>query len=183
MNEHIPDERGALVADYAHPRPAQRRVSGWLLRVMLAGALFGVFGLVLVGVLLGLGLLPIMALFLAVLILPLLQLAVLHPLVSVYERGLWLQPLLGDPVWVPWDAITRLEPHTLIHRGPRTARDQDHDGRLVVVEHGLPRAFAVVGLMAGLGWRARAFGISTHSQTDYADLLKTIRQRTGKRAS
>lgn len=170
---------GALIAEHPHPRPALRRITGWLLRLGLAGCAAGIAGLLLLAIIHALPLLGLMALFLAALALPLLQLAVLHPAITVYEDGLWLEPLVGPGVWVPWAAIERIEEHTLIRRGVEKDRQREHFGRLVVAG-GLPRLFAVVGGMAGLGWRVRAFGISTHSHVDYTDLLKTIQRHKGR---
>lgn len=168
-------ERGAWVADHPYPRPALRRLTGLVVTAGLAAAAFGVIGLVVVGVALGLPLLPVMALFLAVLIVPLLLLTVLHPAITVYERGLWLQPLVWRGVWLPWEAITRLEDHTLIRRGKEKDRHVEHFGKLIVVDDGLPRVYVVVGIMAGLG-TARAFGISTLGHADYKALLNAIQR-------
>jgi hypothetical protein len=115
-----------------------------------------------------------------VLTVPLLQLTVLHPHVVVYERGLWLKPLLWSACWVPWDAVSRVEDHTLIHRGQRTTREKPQDGRLIVVETGLPRLSSLVGGLAGLGWGTRAFGIATSNHADYPTLLNAIQRHKGQ---
>lgn len=165
---------GALLSDHPHPRPALRRITAVLVALGIAGALLGMMGLLVLGFGYGLPLLVLSVPFLAALIVPLLQLAVLHPRVTVYERGVWLQPLLGHGVWIAWEDITRIAEHTLIRRGQARGRDREHFGQLIVVERGLPPVFMVVGLMAGLGWRTRAFGISTHSHVEYEALRQAI---------
>lgn len=168
--------RGARIAEHPHPQPTLRRITAGLIALGLAGDALGVIGLLLLAVIYTLPLLGLMALILAGLSVPLIQLAIMHPRVTVYERGLWLEPLLWRGVWVPWAAIRRLEDHTLIRRGKEKDRQTEHFGQLIVVEGALPRVFAVVGGMAGSGWGTRAFGISTHSHVEYAALLKTIRR-------
>jgi len=166
--------RGALLSDHPHPRPALRRITAVLVALGIAGALAGIVGLLVLGFGYGLPLLVLSVPFLAALIVPLLQLAVLHPRVTVYERGVWLQPLLGRGVWIAWEDIARVADHTLIRRGQARSRDREHFGQLIVVERGLPPVFMVIGLMAGLGWRTRAFGISTHSHVEYEALRRAI---------
>ncbi len=121
-------------------------------------------------------LLPVMAVFLAILAAPLLLLTVLHPHIMVYERGLWIKPLLWRGCWIGWESVACIEDHTLIQRGKRTRWDKARDGHLIVVDEGLPRAFEIVGIMGGLG-RERAFGIATHSHVDYKALLNAIQQQ------
>ncbi len=171
-----PDDpaRGALLSDHPHPRPALRRITAALVGLGIASALAGIAGLLALGFGYGLPLLVLSVPFLAALVVPLLQLAVLHPCVTVYERGVWLQPLLGRSVWIPWADIARVAEHTLIRRGQARRRDREHFGQLIVVERGLPPIFMVVGLMAGLGWRTRAFGVSTHSHVEYEKLRRAI---------
>jgi len=77
--------------------------------------------------------------------------------------------------WVPWAAIASIEDHTLIRRGQQRDRDTEHFGQIIVVDGALPPLYAIVGMMAGLG-RARAFGISTYSHTDYPRLLNAIQR-------
>jgi hypothetical protein len=173
--DHDSTTRGALINTHRHPRPALRRLTAALVTLGIAGDVLGVAGLLVLGFGYALPLLPLMAIFLAVLLVPLIQLAVMHPAVAVYERGLALQPLVGPRVWLPWDAIRRVEDHTLIRRGKMRDRDQEHFGQLIVAD-GLPWPFAVIGLAAGLGWRTRAFGISTYSHTDYAALRSAIQR-------
>ncbi|MEB2287424.1 MAG: hypothetical protein OZ934_04875 [Anaerolineae bacterium] len=171
-----PDDpaRGALLSDHPHPRPALRRITAVLIALGIAGALVGIVGLLVLGFGYGLPLLVLSVPFLIALVVPLLQLAVLHPRVTVYERGVWLQPLLGRGRWIAWEDIARVAEHTLIRRGQARRRDREHFGQLIVVERGLPPVFMIVGLMAGLGWRARAFGISTHSHVEYEALRRAI---------
>ncbi len=171
-----PDDpaHGTLLSDHPHPRPALRRVTAMLVALGIAGALVGIVGLLVLGFGYGLPLLVLSVPFLAALVVPLLQLAVLHPRATVYERGVWLQPLLGRGVWIPWANIARIADHTLIRRGQARSRDREHFGQLIVVGRGLPPIFMVVGLMAGLGWRTRAFGISTHSHVEYEKLRRAI---------
>jgi hypothetical protein len=161
-----------------------RRLTAVALAVGIGGALLGIAGLLALGLGYGLPLLLLSVPFLAALLMPLLQLAVMHPQVTVYENGLWLRPMLGPGVWLPWDTLARLADHTLIRRGQPRPRDREHFGQLVVVERGLPPVFLAVGWMAGLGWRTRAFGISTHSHVDYEVLRRAIargmRQRTAQ---
>lgn len=186
MNDHnhsphaqqsAPDpERGARLSQHPHPSPLLRRVTAITVALGLAGLAFGVVGLIVVGVWQGLPLLPLMAPFLAVMALPLLQLAVMHPTITVYERGLWLQPVLGPGAWVRWDAVIDVADHTLIHRALNKRGERERDGRLIVVERGLPGVYRVVGGMAGLGWRTRAFGIATHAHVDYKTLLNAIQR-------
>jgi hypothetical protein len=178
--EELNDERGALISDHPHPRPALRGLTAILLIAGLVGDVAGVIGLLAMSVIWGMPLLPLMAFFLA-LCLPLILLAVMHPRVTVYERGLWLQPLIGRGSWLTWDAITRIAAHTLIQRGVTKENQQEHFGQLIVVEHGLAWPYLVVGIMAGLG-RVRAFGISTHGQRDYAALHRTIKRYTRLRS-
>ena len=166
--------RGALLSDHPHPRPALRRITAVLVALGIVGALLGIVGLLVLGFGYGLPLLVLSVPFLAALIVPLLQLAVLHPRVTVYERGVWIQPLLGRGVWIPWASIARVAEHTLIRRGQARGRDREHFGQLIVVERGLPPVFMVVGLMAGLGWQTRAFSISTHSHVEYETLRRAI---------
>jgi len=110
---------------------------------------------------------------------PLLLLTVLHPHVTVYERGLWIKPLLWPGCWIAWDGIARVADHTLIRRGKTREHEKEHFGQLIVVDHGLPPVFLVVGIMAGLGW-ARAFGISTHSHADYNALRSAIQKHKSR---
>ena len=166
---------GARLSEHAHPRPALRRVTGWLVGAGLIGIAAGVAGLLALAIGYRLPLLPLAAIFLAALALPLLQLSTLHPAITVYERGLWLKPLLWRGSWIPWGALTGLHDHTLIQRGKRTRWDQAREGHLITVEGALPPVYAVVGRMAGLGGR-RAFGITAHSHTDYAALLSVIKR-------
>lgn len=181
----VPPEavRGSLISDHPHPRPLFRRLTAALLGLGIAGAILGLAGLLTLGLGYGLPLLVLSVPFLAALLVPLIQLAVMHPHVTVYEGGLWLRPMLGPEAWVAWDNIARLADHTLIRRGQARARDREHFGQLVVVEQGLPPVFLAVGWMAGLGWRTRAFGISTHSHTDYESLRRTIVRQTRQRQS
>lgn len=167
---------GERLSDHPHPRPFLRRLTALLLALGIAGAVAGVVGLVALGVGYGLPLLPLGAIFLAALIVPLVQLTALHPRVTVYEGGLWVKPLLWRGCWVAWDAIDRLETHTLIRRGTTKAGQREFKGELVVVRRGLSWPFASVGFMAGLGWRTRAFGIAAHSHVDYARLRRAIKQ-------
>ncbi|NLX09491.1 MAG: hypothetical protein GXY36_07525 [Chloroflexi bacterium] len=173
------DVRGTLLSDHPHPRPWQRQLTALLVLLALVGDIFGVIGLLALAAIYALPLLPLAAFFLAALLLPLLLLTVLHPRVTVYERGLWIKPLLWPGRWLPWDAVRRLEDHTLVRRGQTSRRAPVQDGRLIVAD-GLPAVFATVGILAGLG-RARAFGISTYSHTGYEALLKTIQRHTPRR--
>jgi len=168
--------RGALLSDHPHPRPVLRRITAVMIALGLAGIVLGVIGLLALTVLYELPLLPLAALSLLALAPPLLLLAVLHPPVSVYENGLWIKPLLGRECWLAWEAITRVEDHTLIQRGTTKAGQREHLGQLIVVDRGLAWPFLVVGIMGGLG-RVRAFGISTHSHADYAALHSAITHR------
>lgn len=173
---------GALISDHPHPRPLLRRLTALALAAGIGGAVLGIAGLLMLGVGYGLPLLLLSVPFLAALLVPLLQLAVMHPQVTVYEGGLWLRPMLGRAIWLAWDDIARLADHTLIRRGQPRPRDREHFGQLVVVERGLPPVFLTVGWMAGLGWRVRAFGISTHSHTDYETLRQAIARGVRQRA-
>ncbi|MGQ9851351.1 MAG: hypothetical protein ACUVSU_14995 [Aggregatilineaceae bacterium] len=173
--------RGALVSDHPHPRPLLRRLTAALLGLGIAAALPGIVGLLALGIGYGLPLLVLSVPFLVALLVPLLQLAVMHPRVTVYEHGLWLRPMLGPGIWLPWDSIVRLVDHTLIRRGQPRPRDREHFGQLVIVEGGLPPVFLAVGWMAGLGWRTRAFGISTHSHADYEALRRALVRRARQR--
>lgn len=116
-----PRPSGAPLAVHGHPQPRLRRLSALLIALGLAGAGIGVAGLALLGLIYRLPLLVLAAGFLAILALPLVQLAVMHPQITVYAEGLWLQPLLGRGTWVPWAAIVRLAEHTLIQRGTTKA--------------------------------------------------------------
>lgn len=167
---------GAMLSEHPHPRPALRRVTGWLVGAGLAGIGFGVAGLLALAIGYRLLLLPLAAVFLATLAAPLLLLSVLHPHVTVYERGLWLKPLLWPASWVPWDALTGLHDHTLIQRSSRTRWERAREGHLITVAGALPPVYLVVGWMAGLG-NKRAFGIASHSHTGYSALRSAIRQR------
>ncbi|HVO71602.1 MAG TPA: hypothetical protein VMT24_16245 [Aggregatilineaceae bacterium] len=169
------DTRGALISDHPHPRPFLRRITALLAALGLAGDILGVAGLLVLGVGYRLPLLPVMALFLATLLAPLLLLTVLHPRVTVYERRLWIKPLLWPGCWIAWDGIARMADHTLIRRGKTKEHEKEHFGQLIVVDQGLPPIFLVVGIMAGLGW-VRAFGISTHSHMDYNALRSAIQK-------
>ncbi|MBN1679418.1 MAG: hypothetical protein JW966_03950 [Anaerolineae bacterium] len=177
MNQHTNPERGPLLSDHPHPRPALRRITEILAGSGLAGGVVGVIGLLVSGIGLRLPLLPLMAVFLVALLLLLVQLTVLHPRVTVYEHGLWIKPLLWPGCWVRWDAVARIEDHTLIRRGQEKPRHTEHTGRLIVVENGLSLPFVIIGIMAGLG-RVRVFGISTFSHTGYKALYDTIRAHT-----
>jgi len=165
---------GAGLSTHAYPRPALRRVTGWLVGAGLAGIGFGVVGLLTLAIGYRLVLLPLAAFFLATLAAPLLLLSVLHPQITVYERGLWLKPLLWRGSWVPWEALTGLHDHTLIQRSRRTRWERPREGHLITVEGALPPVYSIVGWMGGLGNR-RAFGIASHSHTDYAALRSAIR--------
>ncbi|NDJ77231.1 MAG: hypothetical protein GYB65_13335 [Chloroflexi bacterium] len=173
-------ERGDLVSEHPYPRPLARRLTAVMVLLGLVGVGLGIIGLLVAGIGLGLPLLPLMAIFLAVLALPLLLLTVLHPHITVYEHGLLLQPLLWPGCWLPWDAIARIEEHTLIRRGKEKDHHQDHTGELIVVEQELPRVYVAVGIMAGLGL-SRAFGISTYGHTDYAKLRSAIHKHKPRR--
>lgn len=166
---------GARRSEHAHPRPALRRITGWAVGAGLIGIALGVGGLLALGIGYRLPLMPLAAIFLALLAVPLLLLSVLHPHVTVYERGLWIKPLLWRGSWVPWEAITGLHEHTLIQREKRTRWDRAREGRIITVDQALPPVYAVVGVMAGLGW-ARGFGIASHSHQDYAGLLSAVRR-------
>jgi hypothetical protein len=177
---HPPDDpRGALISDHPHPRPFLRRITALLAALGLAGDLLGVAGLLALGIGYRLPLLPVAAFFLATLLLPLLLLTVLHPRVTVYERGLWIKPLLWPGCWLAWDGIAWMADHTLIRRGKTKEREKEHFGQLIVVDQGLPPVFLVVGIMAGLGW-VRTFGISTHSHVDYSALRSAIQKHKPK---
>ena len=173
---HPPDEsRGALISEHSHPRPILRWITAPLAALGLAGDILGVAGLLALGIGYRLPLLALMAFFLATLLFPLLLLTVLHPRVFVYERGLWIKPLLWPGCWIAWDGIARIADHTLIRRGKTKEREKEHFGQLIVVDQGLSPVFLVVGIMAGLG-RVRAFGISTHSHMDYNTLRNAIQK-------
>ena len=173
-------ERGAQLSAHPYPVPLLRRVTAWLAGAGLLGVALGVVGLVVFGVWHGLPLLPFAAIFLLVMGMPLLQLTVMHPQITAYERGLWLQPLLWRGSWVAWDAIAALNDHTLIRRAINKRGQVEREGQLVVVKRGLPWMYAVVGGMAGLGWRTRAFGIATHAHRDYKTLLNAIQHHKGR---
>ena len=170
-----PSHSGDPLSDHPYPRRTWRRLTGWLAAAGLAGIVFGVIGLLALGIGYGLPLLLLMAFFLATLAVPLLLLTVLHPHITVYPDGLWLKPLVWRGTWVPWAAIASIEDHTLIRRGQQRDRDTEHFGQIIVVDGALPPLYAIVGMMAGLG-RARAFGISTYSHTDYPRLLNAIQR-------
>jgi hypothetical protein len=173
---HPPDDpRGAPISDHPHPRPILRWITALLAALGLAGDILGVAGLLALSIGYRLPLLALMALFLATLLFPLLLLTVLHPRVTVFERGLWVRPLLWPGCWIAWDGIARMDDHTLIRRGKTKEREKEHFGQLIVVDHGLSPVFLVVGIMAGLGW-VRAFGISTHSHVDYNTLRNAIQK-------
>ncbi len=167
--------RGALLSDHPHPRPLLRRITGMLVAGGIIATIIGVIGLLLLGLVYALPLMPVMALFLAGLLIPLLQLVIMHPHVSVYENGLWLQPLLMRGIWIPWAAVINVADHTLIWRGTEKDRQREHVGQLIIVDRGLPRVYALIGGLAGYGW-TRAFGISTHSHTEYTALLNAIQK-------
>ncbi len=171
-----PAERGALLSEHPHPRPRLRRLVGWLLALGLGGVVFGALGLLALGVGYGMPLLVLATPFLVVLGVPLVQLAVMHPHIRVYERGLWLKPLLWPPSWVAWEAIRSVETHTLIRRGTSKKGQREHFGQLVVVEGALPWPYRTVAGMGGLGWKKHAFGISTYGHTDYKTLLNAIQR-------
>ena len=116
------ERTGARLSEHAHPRPALRRVTGWLVTAGLIRHWVGVIGLLVLAIGYRLLLLALAAIFLAALAVPLL-LSALHPAITVYERGLWLKPLVWQGSWVPWDALTGLHDHTLIQRGKRTRWD------------------------------------------------------------
>lgn len=166
-------ERGALVSDHPHPRPALRQITAGLAALGLAGNVFGVIGLLVLGAGYGLPMLALMAFFLAMLFPPLLLLTVLHPRITVYDNGLWIKPLLWHGCWVPWGAVVRVADHTLIQRGKTKERQTEHFGQLIVTSGGLTWPFLVVGIMGGLG-RVRAFGISTHGHIEYHQLRDSI---------
>lgn len=177
MADHAPnpaDPHGTLLSEHPHPRPLQRRITALLLAVGLAGSVFGIMGLIVIGFAFGLYLLPLMAVFLLILTLPLIQLAVMHPQIVVYEHGLSVTPLLWRTSWITWDAITRVENHTLIRRIETKSGQLERDGRLIIVASGLPWPYQIIGGMAGHGWRTRAFGIATHAHRDYPAILNTI---------
>ncbi len=176
-----PTERGELLSEHVYPRPRLRRVTAWLLAVGLGGLVFGALGLLVFGVAYRMPLLLLALPFLLVLGGPLVQLAVMHPRIRVYERGLLLEPLLWPPSWVDWETIASLEDHTLIRRGVQKKGQREHFGQLVVVQSSLPWPYRVVAGMAGLGWDKHAFGISTYGHTDYKTLLNAI-QRHKKHA-
>jgi hypothetical protein len=165
--------RGELISDHHSPRPWQRGLTAILVVLGLAGILIAVIGLLALSLIYGLLLLPLMAIFLLALVPPLLLPTVLHPRVTVFERGLWIMPVLWSGCWVDWEHITRVTDHTLIRRGTTKRGQIEHFGRLIVVDRGLSLPFLVVGIMAGLG-RVRAFGISTLGQTEYERLRDTI---------
>jgi hypothetical protein len=165
--------RGELISDHPSPRPWQRGLTAILVVVGLAGILVAVTGALALSLIYGLPLLPLMAVFLLALVPPLLLPTVLHPRVTVYERGLWIKPVLWSGCWVAWEDIARLTDHTLIRRGTTKRGQIEHFGRLIVVDRGLSLPFLMVGIMAGLG-RVRAFGISTLGQRDYEPLLKLM---------
>ena len=166
--------RGALLSDHPHPHPWQRTLTAWLVAAGLAGEVFGAIGLLVLAIGYDLPLMAIMIPFLLTLVPPLVMLSTLHPRVTVYEGGLWVQPLVWRGCWVPWDAVARVEDHTLIRRGKMKDRQREHFGQLIVVERGLTWPFAAVGLMSGLGWQTRAFGISTIAHVDYDGLKRAI---------
>jgi hypothetical protein len=166
-------ERGPLISDHPHPRPALRGLTAILAAAGLIGDVCGVIGLLVLSIGYGLALLPLAAFFLAMLLPPLLLLTALHPRVTVYEKGLWIKPLVWRGCWVEWDAVARIAEHTLIQRGVAKEHQREHFGQLIVVDAGLSWPFLVVGIMAGLG-RVRAFGISTHSHVDYTELRGAI---------
>jgi hypothetical protein len=170
------DSRGALLSDHPHPHPVLRRITRGLVAAEIVADIAGVIGLLLLGVVYGLPLMPVIALFLAGMLIPLLQLAIMHPAITVYENGLWLQPMLTGGRWIPWEAVVVVADHTLIRRGTTKDRQREHFGQLIIVDDGLPRVYAVIGGLAGYGWRTRAFGISTHSHTDYKTLLNAIQK-------
>lgn len=183
MPNHIPPpptERGALLSEHVHPRPRVRRLTEKLLALGLGGAVFGAFGLLAVGVAYRMPLLLLALPFFVALSVPLVQLAVMHPHIRVYERGLWLKPLLWPPSWVDWDAIVSVEKHTLIRHGVQKTGQREHFGQLIVVQEGLPWPYRAVAGMAGLGWRTYAFGISTYGHTDYKTLLNAIQHYKGR---
>ena len=178
-----PITRGAQLSDHPHPQPLIRRLTGVVVTVGIVADIAGVVGLLLVGIVYAMPLMPVIALFLAGMLIPLLQLAIMHPAITVYENGLWLQPLLIRGVWIPWEAVVKVADHTLIRRGTEKNRQREHFGQLVIVDGGLPRVYAVIGGLAGYGWRTRAFGISTHSHTDYKALLNAIQKVKSKTRS
>ena len=174
------DERGALLSEHTHPRPRVRRLTAWLLALGLGGTVFGTVGLLALGIIFRMPLLLLATPFFVVLSVPLVQLAVMHPRIRVYERGLWLDPLLGPPSWVDWGAIVSVEKHTLIRRGVQKTGQREHFGQLIVVRDELPWPYRVVAGMAGLGWDKHAFGISTYGHTDYKALLNAIQSHKGR---
>ena len=173
-------ERGVRIAEHPAPYPARRRIAGWLAATGLILIAAGSLALLTGGIVWLLPLVALMGLILGGLSLPLLLATVLHPAITVYERGLWLQPLIWRGTWVPWDAITAIEPHTLIRRGEAARFAPAYEGDLIVVDGALPRVYAVVGVMAGLG-RQRAFGIASHGQVEYPRLAATIRDHALRR--
>ena len=169
-----PAERGTLLSEHVHPRPRVRRMTAGLLALGLSGTALGTLGLLVVGVMYRMPLLLLAIPFFVVLSGPLVQLAVMHPHIRVYERGLWLKPLLWPPSWVDWGAIVGVEKHTLIRRGVQKTGQREHFGQLIVVKDGLPWPYRVVAGLAGLGWDKHAFGISTYGHTDYKTLLNAV---------
>lgn len=173
MSEHEPS-RGAWISDHPHPRPAQRGLTAVLAALGMAGVLIAGTGVLALSAIYRLPLMPLMVIFLLALFPALLLLTVLHPRVTVYERGLWVKPLLWPGCWVAWDAISRIADHTLIRRGTTKAHQKEQFGQLIVVRRGLSIPFLAVGIMGGLG-RVRAFGISTLSHREYETLVAAIR--------
>lgn len=179
--QHDSTDRAEETAVYGHPIPALRRLDAALTAIGL-----GLIGVACVSALLLIPVAPIfmplllgIAVFSALLAIPLTMHTVSHPEITLTPDGLIVRPMLWRGKFIPYSALKGLTRHPLI-RDPGASPGVD---RLLWGRHHTPRhgIAVVVGREANLsplyrlfgsavGVQGPAFGLSSTTHTNYADL-------------
>jgi len=172
--------------DYHALRPRLRWLTARLLALSLGVAALAILAQIALAFTVG----PLFfgtALFTAILMIPLVQATVLHPEITTSAEGLTLRPMLWQPRFIPWSALTGTTAHPLIFNDPGTGRllhgknYVPREGLVVFVDEraGLQAVYRLVGSLAARGNRP-AFAISNTTHTDYNLLCGAIQAHVGE---
>lgn len=167
------------ISVHPHPHAGTQRVISWIIALVLAATIMLSLAMIVIAFVFEAWLTLCSIPFLLGLTAPLLLRTALHPQITVEEKGLRLQPLLWQSVFIAWEDLEGPLTHTLLKpESPRRLARLDvtpHEGMMVHIARGWHWQYRVVSFFAGYGWKP-VFGISNRSHLDYDTLRKALKK-------